>query len=155
MPDQRNSLCPDCGVPLYPLSGSTPDTTSPLAQPTPFLRLVALAGQTGIHVFDMSPEDAAGLAGAIAVGIDKEGELRATIGIAEDLDEDLRADVLAFGIAVFIGDTKKLTSRLNGVLGIGRDRLQAASEGAGHLAWHLLVSSGRNSPSATFGLVPI
>jgi hypothetical protein len=156
---QDTGRCPDCGVPLVPHladSGDGRPDGDPLREATLLLRLTALAKQAGVvDVFDMSVQSCAGLAGAIAIGIDKDGNLRATIGLADDLNDELRADVLAFGVAVFVGEPTLLTSRPNGLLGLGRERLLPAKRGPGHLAWHMLYSCGRTTVSATFEVVPI
>jgi hypothetical protein len=155
-PDTRP--CPDCGVILRPNAARGSDErldNGPLQEATPYLRLSALADKANVYVLDVPQEDADGLAGAIAVGFDKNGELRGMIGLAEDLDEDLCSDVFAFGIAVFVGDTQRITSSTSGSLGIGRERLQPAKKGPGHLAWHMLRTCGRNTPSATFDLESI
>jgi hypothetical protein len=115
-------------------------------QPGPLSRISALAEDIGVIVFDVPPEATDGLAGAVAVaGIDPDGVLRASIGLAEDLNEQLRSDVLAFGIAVFVGEPGRLLSQANGMLGIGRARLKCAQRGAGYLE---RVSRGRDQMSA-------
>lgn len=128
-------------------------TDGPLAQPTPLLRMRALADQVEIKVTDIPTEDAAGLAGFVAVGYTEEGDQRGLIGLAEDLDDDLRVDVLAFGIAVFAADAETIANSSDSWLGIGRERLSPVKNGIGHLAWHMLHTCGRDTPSATFDLV--
>jgi hypothetical protein len=130
-------------------------TDSPLTQPTLLLRMRALADQVEIKVLDVPIEEAAGLAGFVAVGYNDEGDQRGLIGLAEDLDDDLRVDVLAFGIAVFAADSETIANSANSWLGIGRERLTPAKKGVGNLAWHMLHTCGRNTPSATFELVSV
>ncbi|MEV4317780.1 hypothetical protein [Actinocrispum sp. NPDC049592] len=132
----------------YPADG-------PLRQPTPLLRIRALAEFTQKHIVNVPKEDAAGTAGFVAIGYDEEGNQRGLIGIAEDLDDGLKADVLAFALAVFAGDSERIANSADGWLAIGRDRLAPAKEGIGYLAWHMLISCGRGTPSATFELLPI
>jgi hypothetical protein len=128
----------------------------PLRKASPLLRMSALADYANIHVFDIPGGAAAGLSGAVAVVFDKEkGGTNGAIGLAADLDEDLRTDVLAFAMAVYIADTELLMSQPEGRLGIGRKRLEPAKLGAGRLAYHMVLACGRNTPSATFDLEPI
>jgi len=66
----------------------------PLREATPYLRMVATAESVGIHVFDL-PEDAqTGLSGSVTAGF-KGDDLRGLVGLAPNLDEDRRTDVLA------------------------------------------------------------
>ncbi|GAA4410171.1 hypothetical protein ACFQV2_12750 [Actinokineospora soli] len=122
----------------------------------PFERILALACEIEVDVFDL-PADTCGhgFAGAVAVGIDEKNQLRGLVGLADDLDNDLKADTLAFGIAVFAGEPDRIMATAGASLGIGRERQPAASKGPGHLAWHMLYSCGRISPSATFALVDL
>jgi hypothetical protein len=120
---------------------------------TPLSRLSALAEHAGIDVVTMDAEGVGGLAGAIAIGLDEHGQPRTTIGVAEDLDDDLRTDVLAFCVAVVVGDTQRITSSASGCLDIRRERLEPVRQGPGHLAKHMLYTCGRDTPSATFDLV--
>jgi hypothetical protein len=115
----------------------------------------AIAAQVEIKVTDVPKDDTAGLAGFVAVGYDEDGDERGLIGLAEDLDDDLRVDVLAFGIAVFAADSERIANSANSWLGIGRERLSPAKTGVGHLAWHMLHTCGRDTPSATFELVAV
>jgi hypothetical protein len=149
--------CSGCEVPLqrglpddcddYPADG-------PLRQPTPLLRVTAMAQDTGMILTVIPADDTGGLAGAIGVGVDEAGRLRAVVGLADDLDEDLRIDVIAFAVALFVGAPKRLIETPDGRIGLGRERLPSAS-GPGHLAFHMAYSCGRDTPSATFELVPI
>jgi hypothetical protein len=149
--------CSGCEVPLrrglpdecddYPPDG-------PLRQPTPLLRVTAMAKDTGMILTGIPADDTGGLAGAIGVGVDETGQLRAVIGLAEDLDEDLRVDVLAFAVALFVGDPDRLVGEPGGRLGVGRERLPSAP-GVGHLAFHMAYSCGRDTHSATFELVSL
>jgi hypothetical protein len=149
--------CSGCAVPLqrgvpddcddYPADG-------PMWQPTPLLRITAIAADRGIILTDIPAEDTAGLAGAIGVGTDDAGQLRAVVGLADDLDEDVRIDVIAFAVAVFVGDVDRLVDAPGGRIGLGRERLPS-TPGIGHLAFHMAYSCGRDTPSATFELVPI
>ncbi|WP_319975528.1 hypothetical protein [Lentzea sokolovensis] len=122
---------------------------------TPVARLLALAMGTGIRVFDVPAARSVGLAALVGVGSDKDGELQCSIGLTDDLDDDLRADVLAFGLAVLVGTPEILDESPDGVLGISRQRLPQADNGPGNLAWHMLQMCGRESPSATFRLMII
>jgi hypothetical protein len=96
-----------------------------------------------------------GLAGLVGLGCDDDGEPQCKIGLTDDLDDDLRADVLAFGIAVLAGTPEILDQSEDGILGINRQRLPQADNGPGNLAWHMLQTCGRESPSTTFRLMII
>lgn len=159
IPDPDTVPCPDCGLTLGRTrsdhDGEYPDT-GPLHEATPFLRLSALANQIGMDIFPVSEHEAPdGIGGGIAIALDQQGQLRAIVGLAENMDEDLRTDILAFAIAMFVGDTAKIASRPDGYVGIGRKRLKPPKKGVGHLAWHMARTCGRNTLSATFELVPI
>ncbi len=122
---------------------------------TPVARLMALAMGTGTRVFDVPAAHSVGLAGLVGVGEDDHGEPLCSIGLTDDLDDDLRADVLAFGLAVLVGTPEVLDASPDGVLGISRERLPQAGNGPGNLAWHMLQTCGRESPSTTFRLMVI
>ena len=122
---------------------------------TPVARLMALAMGTNIRVFEVPAARSVGLAGLVGLGTDKDGEPRCMIGLTDDLDDDLRADVLSFGLAVLVGTPELLDESPDGVLGISRQRLPQAGNGPGNLAWHMLQTCGRESPSTTFKLMVI
>ncbi|MCP2244609.1 hypothetical protein [Lentzea aerocolonigenes] len=122
---------------------------------TPAARLMALAMGTGTRVFDIPTARSVGLAGLVGVSSDKNGEPQGSIGLTDDLDDDLRADVLAFGLAVLVGTPEVLAESPDGILGISRQRLPQADNGPGNLAWHMLQTCGRESPSTTFRLMII
>ncbi|WP_434446829.1 hypothetical protein [Lentzea sp. E54] len=122
---------------------------------TPVARLMALAMGTDIRVFDVPAERSVGLAGLVGLGSDKNGEPKCMIGLTSGLDDDLRADVLAFGLAVLVGTPEILDESPDGILGISRHRLPQADHGPGNLAWHMLQTCGRESPSTTFQLMII
>ncbi|PXY22326.1 hypothetical protein BAY60_20870 [Prauserella muralis] len=141
-----------CGIGMRPgVTGAGGD--SPLDDPlltTPAARLCAVALQAGIQVFDVPADACPGLAGT--VGATSGSGL---LGLADDLDDDLRADVLAFGIAVLAAAPSAVSSAPEGYLAIGRTRLPAARGGVGHLAWHMARTCGRDTPSATFELAAL
>jgi len=122
---------------------------------TPVARLMALAMETNVRVFDVPAQRSLGLAGLVGAGSDGNGDPRCSIGLTDDLDDDLRADVLAFGIAVLVGTPELLDESPDGVLGISRERLEQHESGPGNLAWHILQTCGRESPSTTFRLLVI
>lgn len=122
---------------------------------TPVARLMALAMGTGTRVVDVPAAHSVGLAGLVGVGSDEDGEPQGMVGLTDDLDDDLRADVLAFGLAVLVGTPEILSESPDGILGISRERLPQADKGAGNLAWHMLQTCGRESPSTTFRLMII
>jgi hypothetical protein len=156
--DPDTKPCPDCGQALPDLHsarrGQSKDN-GPLWKPTPLARIWAVAEQAGMRIVDIPKNSTDGLGGAIACALDENEELRGIIFLAEDLDDNTRADILAFGMSVFVGETHRITNTPEGRIGIGRKRLQSAKKGAGHLAWHLLQTCGRTTPSATFSLVHI
>jgi hypothetical protein len=108
-----------------------------------------------IRVFDVPADRSVGLAGLVGIGSDKVDEPQGMIGLTDDLDDKLRADVLAFGLAVLVGTPEILAESPDGILGISRQRLPQADNGPGNLAWHMLQTCGRESPSATFRLMII
>jgi hypothetical protein len=122
---------------------------------TPLARLMALAMGTNVRVFEVPAAQSAGLAGLVGVGSGTDGEPQCKIGLTDDLDDGLRADVLAFGLAVLVGTPEVLDESPDGVLGISGERLPQAGNGPGNLAWHMLETCGRVSPSATFRLMVI
>jgi hypothetical protein len=122
---------------------------------TPVAKLLALAMGTGVRVFDIPVARSVGLAGLVGVNVSADGEAQCSIGLTDDLDDDLRADVLAFGLAVLVGTPELLEESPDGVLGISRERLPQAGNGPGNLAWHMLQTCGRESPSTTFRLMII
>jgi hypothetical protein len=156
--DRHSYPCPDCGVALKATFTEVADDypeNSPLREATPFLRLCALAASVNVGVFNMAEAQSFGLAGVLGLGTVQDGQRHAAIGLADGIDEDLRTDVLAFGLAVFAADADVIMSRADGCLGISQERLEPAKKGVGHLAWHMLNTCGRDSPSATFDVVPM
>jgi hypothetical protein len=148
--------CPDCGVALTdPSVQHQPDypTDGPLRQPTPYLRLAATAEQAGAHIFDLPNDIHPELAAAIALRFDDNDHIHAIISLATDLDEDLRTDVLAYALALYIADPLHIANQPDAILTISRTRLPPTTHGPGHLAWHLLHSCGRNATTATFDLI--
>lgn len=94
-------------------------------------RLLALG--TGIRVFEVPAVHGVGLAGLVGFGSDKDGEPQCKIGLADDPDDDLPADVLAFGLAVLVGTPEILDDSPDGILGISKQRLPEADNGPGDL----------------------
>jgi hypothetical protein len=143
--------CPVCGVTVR-----SRDSEADPAFNTSWQGIQMAASAAGVNV-DMIPPEFCGdeFAGAVSIGFDDAGELRGLVGLAEDLDEELRVDVLAFGVASYVGELARIANTSRGGLGIGRHRLPAARAGAGHLAWHMLRTCGRDNPSATFDLVDL
>ncbi|MCE7011833.1 hypothetical protein LWC34_54830 [Kibdelosporangium philippinense] len=113
-----------------------------------------MAEHVGVVLADIVADDATGLAGAMGVGFEDDGQLRALVGLAEDFDDGLRTDVLAFALALFTGEPQRLVKAPGGRLGIGRRRLTPTA-GVGHLAFHLAYSCGRDTSSATFELIAL
>lgn len=103
---------------------------------------MALAMGAGTRVFDIPAAHSVGLAGLVGVSSDNNGEPQCSIGLTDDLDDDLHADVLAFGLAVLIGTPEILNVSPDGILGISRQRLTQASNGPGNLAWRMLQTCG-------------
>jgi hypothetical protein len=122
---------------------------------TPTARLMALAMGTGTRVVDVPAARSVGLAGLVGISTSEDGEPQGMIGLTDDLDDDMRADVLAFGLAVLVGTPEVLGESPDGILGISRQRLPQADNGPGNLAWHMLQTCGRESPSTTFRLMII
>jgi hypothetical protein len=162
MPTNRETFnaaappCPDCGVPLTdPSAQHQPDypANGPLRQPTPYLRLAATAEQADAHIFDLPNDIHPELAAAIALRFDDNNHIHAIISLATDLEDDLRTDVLAYALALYIADPTHIANQPDAILTISRTRLPPTTHGPGHLAWHLLHSCGRNATTATFDLI--
>jgi hypothetical protein len=143
------------GEPTYNFAGDGEAAVNDPLLTTPIARLMALAMGTGIRVFDVPVDRSVGLASLVGIGSDNDGEPQGMIGLTDDLDDDLRADVLAFGLAVLVGTPEILAESLGGILGIGRQRLPQADNGPGNLAWHMLQTCGRESRSTTCTLMII
>ncbi|WP_439660240.1 hypothetical protein ACSHWB_01300 [Lentzea sp. HUAS TT2] len=122
---------------------------------TPVARLMALAMGTDTRVIDVPVERSVGLAGLVGLSSGANGEPQCMIGLTDDLDDDMRADVLAFGLAVLVGTPEILEKSPDNILGISRERLPQADNGPGNLAWHMVQTCGRESPSTTFRLMVI
>nr|WP_157527205.1 hypothetical protein [Kibdelosporangium sp. MJ126-NF4]CEL13517.1 hypothetical protein [Kibdelosporangium sp. MJ126-NF4]CTQ99202.1 hypothetical protein [Kibdelosporangium sp. MJ126-NF4] len=155
---QKATPCPDCGVPLTrPTPANLPNypADGALTKPTPYLRVVALAAAANIDVFDFPHDIPEELGAAITLALDDNDKLCATVGLDRRLDEDLRTDLLAFAIALYTAEPKRIATTPNAALGITQTRLQPAKHGPGHLAWHMLYSCERVVPSATFTIVSI
>lgn len=142
--------CPVCGPTLPPGPGAV--VQDPLLT-TPDARLRALAVGAGIQVFDdLKGDGGDGIGGAAAVVFDDDGQAHRLVWVAEGLADELRADVLAFAIALVADPDDPVGRTPAGRVGIGSDRLPAAGDGVGHVAWHLAAACGRTSPSTTFGV---
>jgi hypothetical protein len=89
--------------------------------------MTATAENNGMVLTDIPAEDADGPAGAIWIAVDETERLRAMLSLAEDLDDDLRIDVLAFTVALFVGAPQRRPNEPGGQLGIGRDRLPSTT----------------------------
>jgi hypothetical protein len=125
-----------------------------LGLPTPLARLYAMAmhGSINVSVYDDSDEpwpdsETAALASYDGIVI-----------LNPSLDDDLRADVLAFAIAVccsiVIGDTapEGRIAAPDGYVAIGRERLPEPPNGPGRLAKLFARQCGRDIDSATFSV---
>jgi hypothetical protein len=122
-----------------------------LRLPTPLARLYAMAlhGDIDVTVHDDStepwPDDIAALATYDKIVI-----------LSPSLDDDLRADVLAFAVAVCcsieVGDTapEGYIAAPDGYVAIGRERLPDPPKGPGRLARLFAQQCGRDIDSATF-----
>jgi hypothetical protein len=123
---------------------------------TPFARLCAAALTSGIRILGGLDEEADGdLGGAVGGGGDGDGERYLAIWVRDDMPDDLRVDILAFGIAVAINPYDPIIDSDQPWRGIESQRLDTADSGPGHVAWHLAASCGHHSTSATFALVGI
>lgn len=151
-PDQLP--CPRCGVVLR--DAGPPSSRSILDQSaftTPLARLLALASEVGMMVEAVSREVMMDLAGAVSIGYDEKGEARSITFLAEDLGDELRADVLAFAIALFAAEPDRISAAPDGFVGIGSQRRSDPGRGTGHLAWHMARSCGRETSSTTFDVI--
>lgn len=150
----RCPTCGDSGPRRFSFHYFGIDVDDPLLA-TPVARLCAVAVGFGILVQDLDADQCEGHAGGLAIGFNERGEAYGMICLSEDLDDGLRADALAFGIAVLIADPARVRNTPDAYIGLGRERLPAARRGTGHLVWHMLRLCGRITPSATFELVDI
>lgn len=121
---------------------------------TPLASLTVLAVDSGVDLSDL-PEPAAqtGFAGAVAAWRTPDG-YSGLLMLAPDLDNGLRADVLAFGLAL-LDKPEQVVAAPRGRVGIRLERLPAAPKGNGHVAWHVAARCGRRTESATFEFVPL
>ncbi|MEV6242673.1 hypothetical protein [Lentzea sp. NPDC051838] len=71
------------------------------------------------------------------------------------MNSDSASLLQAFGLAVLVGTPEVLDESPDGVLGISRQRLPQADNGPGNLAWHMVQTCGRESPSTPFRLMII
>lgn len=117
---------------------------------TPIARLCAVAAKVGVEVIDAPQEVAGDAAGALITGFDEEGELHGIVAVAKDLNDDLRADAIAFGLATFVAEPKRIMAADGGFLVFSRNRIADTEPGPGHLARHMAFSCGRVTRSATF-----
>lgn len=146
MDELSEVTCPVCGTPpLGPGPGSM--VRDPLLT-TPEARLHALAMEVGIEVFDDLPR-ADGIGGAAAVFEFPDERLRVA-WTTEGLDDGLRADVLAFLIALLTDPDDPVRHTPGSRVGVRSQRRAAAPDGVGHVAWHLAAGCGRVTRSATF-----
>lgn len=147
------ALCPICGPIPTPGPGSV--VWDPLLA-TPDARLRALAVESDVRVFDdLTGDGSNGVGGAAAVAVDECGEVHILVWVAQGLDDGLRADVLAFGIALVAAADDVVERAPGSRVGICCERLAAAPDGPGHVAWHLAAACGRVSPSTTFAVVDL
>ncbi|ONI77086.1 hypothetical protein ALI144C_33885 [Actinosynnema sp. ALI-1.44] len=127
----------------------------PLREATPYRRMTGLAAHAGLDVFELPADNAQGLAGAVQVVVDRAGKTRATVGLAQDLDEGLRTDVLAFAVALFADQADRIQKTPNSAIGIRREPQPPDATGPGHVAWHMAEACGRETTSATFTVVEL
>jgi len=153
--DTDRQPCPVCGVTLHDESRGSigGGMLSDSLLNTPLARLYALAVEVDVNVFDLPDDVGSDFAGAVASGYDSDGRMHGLVGLRKDLDDDLRCDVLAFGIAAYVGQPEQISKAPGEMLGIAPSRLPAARDGIGHLAWHMLRTCGRLTTSATFELM--
>ncbi|WP_125726786.1 hypothetical protein [Kibdelosporangium aridum] len=126
----------------------------PLTKSTPLQRVLALADTTNVDVFDLTDGTPADVSALATLSQDNDN-LAATIGLAPDLTDDLRTDVIAFAIALIVAMPQTITSTPKGAIAISRTRLDPATDGPGHLARHMLYTCGRTTPSATFAVAAV
>src|SRR5882672_5099029 len=148
-------VCRVCQVPMRKLSGHSHEESvidDPMLT-TPTARLCAAAARVGVEVIDAPREIASDTAGAVITGFDEEGELHGIVAVAEDLDDGLRADAIAFGLAMFVAEPERIMAVEGGFLVFSRNRIADTEPGPGHLARHMAFSCGRETRSATFEIV--
>jgi len=153
--DFNGDVCRVCRVPMGNLSGHAHEE-SVIDDPTlttPAARLRAVAAKVGVDVIDAPGEIAGDAAGAVITGFDEKGELHGIVAVAEDLDDGLRTDAIAFGLATFVSEPERIMAAPEGFLVFSRDRLADTEPGPGHLARHMAFSCGRETRSATFEIM--
>ncbi|WP_173142001.1 hypothetical protein [Kibdelosporangium persicum] len=131
----------------YPKNG-------PLTKTTPLQRVLALAETANVDVFDLANGAPTEVSALVTVSQDPD-DLAATVGLAPDLTEDLRTDVIAFVIALVVGTPQTITNTPQATVAISRTPLEPAADGPGHLARHMLYTCGRTTPSATFAIAAV
>lgn len=121
---------------------------------SPVARLYAIALMQGIHVATIPAEEGAEQAGVITVRSVGRGKAQRSLGFAEDIEDGLLADLLAFGITIVTLEQARLSRLATGRERIGVERLPVAQwQQTGHVAWHMARRCGRLTTSAMFELI--
>lgn len=148
--------CPVCGITLRNTALRREPAGHTIYDPsltTPWARMRFLASKAGVTIDELPKDVRAGLGGAVSIGCDEDGVQHALVALAEDLDDNLRTDILAFGLAMVAVEPNLVAYAPGSSLGIRREALPPANSGIGHVAWHMARSCGRDTPSAMFELV--
>lgn len=142
----RNFFSPDnFGIDL-----NDPMLTGPIA------RLYAIALTQGIEVTSISEGTDASRVGLIAVRTISQGKAACRLSLIEDIEDDLLADLLAFGITTLTLEQLKISRLPMGRAWLGRERLRVRHwRQAGHVAWHMARECGRTTTSAMFELIEL
>ncbi|TWE27521.1 hypothetical protein [Prauserella muralis] len=109
-----------------------------------------MAAEIGIAIIEHPSVKDSGCAAVLT--IEKDLESGQIIMLADNLDEDLRADVIVFGFAVLGGIPEVVADSADGYILVGRERRPTEPDSVSHVAWHVAHLCGRHTSSATFGL---
>jgi hypothetical protein len=153
--DFSERICRVCRMPMRKPSDQSHEESvidDPMLT-TPTAQLCAAAAKVGVDVIDAPREVAGGTAGVVIIGFDEEGELHGIVAVAEDLDDDLRADAIAFGLAVFVADPERIMAAQGGFIVFSWNRIADTEPGPGHPARHMAFRCGRETRPATFEIV--
>lgn len=149
----RPSTCPVCGRTELPSSRWTTGLESSRLVPATVVvdRLHRVAAEVGIAVIEHPSVKETGCAAALS--IDQDLESSQVIMLADDLDDALRADVMAFGFAVLGAIPDTIADSPDGYLLVGRQRRPTSPDSVSHVAWHIARLFGHYTYCTTFDLL--
>jgi hypothetical protein len=141
VPKTDAATCSICGA-----IADGPADNSRFREVSPFAKLVGVAGESGVFLDDLTAYSPANFGAAFMSVRNGRREVWLVL-LADDLDDDHKADVLAFCLATIADPDADLDESGNTYVGVCRERqpLTKATPAThpGHLAWHILQRCGR------------